>query len=56
MNAAILIVAAGRGRRFGDPLPKQYLPIAGICALRRCLDTFLGMQAVGICAGGDPSR
>ncbi|KIN60124.1 Bifunctional enzyme IspD/IspF [Sulfitobacter noctilucae] len=47
MKVAILIVAAGRGRRFGDPLPKQYLPVAGICALRRCLDTFLGMVNVG---------
>ena len=46
MNAAVLIVAAGRGRRFGDPLPKQYVPIAGVCSLRRCLETFLALDAV----------
>lgn len=45
-RAAVLIVAAGRGRRFGAPTPKQYLPIAGICAFRRCLETFLGMPEI----------
>lgn len=48
MKAAVLIVAAGRGRRFGDPLPKQYLPVAGVCALRRCTDVFLGMAEVDL--------
>ncbi len=47
MKTAVLIVAAGRGRRFGDPLPKQYVPIAGICSLRRCLETFLGLDSTG---------
>ncbi|KIN63869.1 2-C-methyl-D-erythritol 4-phosphate cytidylyltransferase [Sulfitobacter noctilucicola] len=45
-DCTVLIVAAGRGRRFGDPLPKQYLPIAGTCSLRRCLDTFLGVAEI----------
>lgn len=45
-KTAILIVAAGRGRRFGADTPKQYLPVAGICALRRCLDTFLDLSEV----------
>ena len=48
MKAAVLIVAAGRGRRFGDPLPKQYVPIAGACSLRRCLETFLALDVVGM--------
>ncbi|WP_281993431.1 2-C-methyl-D-erythritol 4-phosphate cytidylyltransferase [Sulfitobacter geojensis] len=43
---AILIVAAGRGRRFRSDVPKQYLPILGICAFRRCLDTFLDLAEV----------
>jgi 2-C-methyl-D-erythritol 4-phosphate cytidylyltransferase len=43
---AILVVAAGRGRRFGSDVPKQYLPISGICAFRRCLDTFLDLPEV----------
>lgn len=47
MRSGVLIVAAGRGRRFGDPLPKQYLPVAGICSLRRCLDRFLGLGSIG---------
>ena len=33
-----LVVAAGRGTRFGGPLPKQYLPLAGAPVLRHSLD------------------
>lgn len=36
-----LIVAAGRGRRFGADLPKQYLPLAGQPILRRTVMAFL---------------
>lgn len=36
-----LIVAAGRGLRFGGDLPKQYLPLAGQPILRRTLQAFL---------------
>ena len=32
-----LVVAAGRGTRFGTPLPKQYLPLGGEVLLRRTL-------------------
>ncbi|WP_299883072.1 2-C-methyl-D-erythritol 4-phosphate cytidylyltransferase [uncultured Sulfitobacter sp.] len=48
MRASVLIVAAGRGRRFGDETPKQYLPIAGVCSLRRCLETFLSVDAIAM--------
>ncbi len=48
MRVAVLIVAAGRGRRFGSETPKQYVPIAGICALRRCLDTFLSLESTAM--------
>jgi len=36
-----LIVAGGRGARFGTDLPKQYLPLAGIPILRRTVEAFL---------------
>ncbi|HEX6442110.1 MAG TPA: bifunctional 2-C-methyl-D-erythritol 4-phosphate cytidylyltransferase/2-C-methyl-D-erythritol 2,4-cyclodiphosphate synthase [Stellaceae bacterium] len=35
-----LIVAAGRGSRFGGPLPKQYLPLAGGTILRHAVTAF----------------
>jgi 2-C-methyl-D-erythritol 4-phosphate cytidylyltransferase/2-C-methyl-D-erythritol 2,4-cyclodiphosphate synthase len=40
MKAAVLVVAAGRGRRFGGPRPKQYLPLRGRPILRHSLATF----------------
>src|ERR1700757_2269883 len=36
-----LVVAAGRGSRFGGPLPKQYLPLGGATILRHAV-TALG--------------
>ena len=36
-----LIVAAGRGQRLGDPIPKQYLDLAGRPVLRRTVEAFL---------------
>jgi 2-C-methyl-D-erythritol 4-phosphate cytidylyltransferase/2-C-methyl-D-erythritol 2,4-cyclodiphosphate synthase len=35
-----LVVASGRGARFGGDRPKQYLPLAGKPLLRRCLERF----------------
>lgn len=35
-----LIVAAGRGARFGADIPKQYLPLAGQAVLRRSVEAF----------------
>ena len=43
-----LIVAAGRGERFGGELPKQYLPLAGRPLLAWSLETFA--------RHGDPQR
>ena len=37
-----LIVAAGRGNRFGGEVPKQYLPLAGKPVLRHSVERFLG--------------
>src|SRR5579863_10257279 len=35
-----LIVAAGRGTRFGGALPKQYLPLGGTSVLRHAVAAF----------------
>src|SRR5205085_5084432 len=35
-----LIVAAGRGTRFGGDLPKQYLPLGGATVLRHAVSAF----------------
>ncbi len=40
-TAVALIVAAGRGNRFGGELPKQYRTLGGEPVLRRSLRTFL---------------
>jgi len=40
MKTAALIVAAGRGTRFGGDLPKQYLPLQGRPVLRHSLAVF----------------
>lgn len=39
-DTAALIVAAGRGSRFGQPLPKQYAVLAGEPVLRRTIRAF----------------
>ncbi len=43
---AALIVAAGRGQRFGGELPKQYAPLNGERLLRRTLRAFCGHPKV----------
>jgi 2-C-methyl-D-erythritol 4-phosphate cytidylyltransferase/2-C-methyl-D-erythritol 2,4-cyclodiphosphate synthase len=42
-----LIVAAGRGHRFGGEVPKQYLRLGGAAVLRHCQETFLAHPRVG---------
>ena len=42
MSVAALIVAAGRGSRAGDGIPKQYRLLHGKPVLTRTLETFLG--------------
>jgi 2-C-methyl-D-erythritol 4-phosphate cytidylyltransferase/2-C-methyl-D-erythritol 2,4-cyclodiphosphate synthase len=41
-----LIVAAGRGSRFGGDLPKQYRRLGGVPLLRHSLETFCGHARV----------
>jgi 2-C-methyl-D-erythritol 4-phosphate cytidylyltransferase/2-C-methyl-D-erythritol 2,4-cyclodiphosphate synthase len=51
MNAhqpvSALIVAAGKGVRTGNDLPKQYCPIAGKAVLAHAIDAFLAHPGVG---------
>lgn len=46
MKIAALIVAAGRGSRFGGGIPKQYRPLAGQPVLRHSLAVFAAHPAV----------
>jgi 2-C-methyl-D-erythritol 4-phosphate cytidylyltransferase/2-C-methyl-D-erythritol 2,4-cyclodiphosphate synthase len=42
-----LIVAAGRGTRFGGALPKQYLPLGGASVLRHAVAAFARHPRIG---------
>ena len=46
MQCHALIVAAGRGSRFGAALPKQYAPLGGEVVLRRTLRVFFEHPAI----------
>jgi 2-C-methyl-D-erythritol 4-phosphate cytidylyltransferase len=39
-DVGVIVVAAGRGERFGSEVPKQYLPIGGIPIVLRALQPF----------------
>src|SRR5262249_41733984 len=41
-----IVVAAGRGQRFGSAVPKQYLPLAGKPVLRHSLDALIDHRKV----------
>ena len=59
MHAAALIVAAGRGERFGSGTPKQYAALAGLPVLRRAIGAFLGhpeIDQVRVVIDRDPCR
>ncbi|MEP5197192.1 MAG: 2-C-methyl-D-erythritol 4-phosphate cytidylyltransferase [Roseobacter sp.] len=47
MTIAVVIVAAGRGRRLGGEIPKQYIPLGEKSALRRSVEVFLSHDAIG---------
>ncbi|TAJ32988.1 MAG: bifunctional 2-C-methyl-D-erythritol 4-phosphate cytidylyltransferase/2-C-methyl-D-erythritol 2,4-cyclodiphosphate synthase [Reyranella sp.] len=55
-----LIVAAGRGSRFGGPLPKQYALLGGQPVLRRTIEAFRAASAIQaivvVIAPGDDSH
>ena len=45
-GTAVIIVAAGRGQRFGSELPKQYAPLAGATVIRKTLEAFAGHSGI----------
>jgi 2-C-methyl-D-erythritol 4-phosphate cytidylyltransferase len=45
-QAAAIIVAAGRGKRFSGPIPKQFLPLAGRPILSHTLHQFAASPSV----------
>lgn len=47
MNAWAVVVAAGRGQRFGSALPKQYQPLFGRTVLEHSLAPFLRHNSIG---------
>lgn len=48
VKCAVLIVAAGRGHRFGGEMPKQYRTAGGQMILRRSLAVFCAHPGIGI--------
>jgi 2-C-methyl-D-erythritol 4-phosphate cytidylyltransferase / 2-C-methyl-D-erythritol 2,4-cyclodiphosphate synthase len=60
MNIAALLMAAGRGTRFGADQPKQYLPLLGRPVLRLAAEALLAEGGVTllqpVCAPGEEAR
>ncbi len=56
MRISLVIPAAGRGTRFGGPVPKQLLPLKGRAVLLRSLDAFAGHIVEAVLAVGDDLR
>ena len=59
MSTVALIVAAGRGRRFGDALPKQYQALVGRPVLRHTASAFLAhprIDRVRVVIGADDAE
>ncbi len=46
MTTAAIIVGAGRGRRFGGPIPKQYRRLGGVAVLRHTIGAFLAHPGI----------
>ena len=45
---SVIIVAGGRGTRFGGPLPKQFLELAGRPVLMRTIEAFASAGISGL--------
>ncbi|MBA3701059.1 MAG: 2-C-methyl-D-erythritol 4-phosphate cytidylyltransferase [Planctomycetes bacterium] len=55
-RVSLVIPAAGRGTRFGGPVPKQLLPLQGRAVLLRSLDAFAGQVQEAVLAISDDAR
>lgn len=53
---SLVIPAAGRGTRFGGPVPKQLLLLKGRAVLLRSLDAFAGLVHEAVLAISDDAR
>lgn len=53
---SLVIPAAGRGTRFGGPVPKQLLPLKGRVVLLRSLEAFAGQVHEAVLAISDDAR
>lgn len=47
-NTAVIIVAAGRGHRFGEGLPKQYLELCGMPVIRHAVEAFANHPSIDL--------
>lgn len=47
-GTAVIIVAAGRGQRFGAPTPKQYLHVAGAPVIRHAVAAFADHPGISV--------
>ena len=47
IRASAVIAAAGQGKRFGDGLPKQFLPLGGKPVLAYSIETFSNSDLIG---------
>src|SRR3712207_4669582 len=60
MHVSALLMAAGRGARFGVDLPKQYLPLLSRPVLRHAAEALLrdGLvdRVLPVCAAGEEAR
>jgi 2-C-methyl-D-erythritol 4-phosphate cytidylyltransferase/2-C-methyl-D-erythritol 2,4-cyclodiphosphate synthase len=56
MTTAAIIVAAGRGRRAGGEIPKQWQSLAGRPVLAHTLDAFAGLRRVLVIHPEDRAR
>lgn len=56
MRIAVILPAAGSGRRFGGTRPKQFLKLAGVSILRRTLDFFRTYSGVSEIVLAAPAR
>ncbi len=52
MKTVALIVAAGRGKRAGGDVPKQYAMLGGVSVLARAVDAFAGMPVFVVIGDG----
>ena len=46
MSTAVLVLAAGRGRRLGSEIPKAFVPLSGVPLVVRSIETLLAVDGV----------